>query len=201
MVDDDPAIRGLVASVLELTRWPCTRASDARTAVERFVSDPCDVVLLDLMLPDRSGMDVLRELRGPEAVAELAYRMLDQLRRALGHGPARISTEALERLTRHAWPGNLREFRHVLDRALVSGLDSPELLPRLLPRDLASAPAPPAGGSPVRDLATHLAAEERRQIALVLAEMNGNRAATARELGISRATLYEKLRRHRLEPG
>jgi DNA-binding NtrC family response regulator len=136
----------------------------------------------------------LRE-RGREEIADLAVRTVLDLRRRLGRGPARLSAAALEMLTRYPWPGNIRELRNVLERVLLLSADADQILPAHLPPDIVGSAADL--GARADD---HLSLQdvERRHIARVLAHHSGNRSRTARTLGISRATLYEKLTRYSL---
>jgi two-component system, NtrC family, response regulator AtoC len=142
--------------------------------------------------------------RGEQAVMELAVHLLASVRRELGRGPKRISAEALRLIQQHAWPGNVRELRNVLEHAVLNARGSDVLLPAMLPAELAgratAGTTAPAADRP-RELAAFLAAAEREHIVAALREAGGNRSRAARALGISRATLYEKLSRHGLGTG
>jgi two-component system KDP operon response regulator KdpE len=63
VVDDDPAIQRTLAIGLRARGYQVLPARDGRTAVEAVRDDDPDVVLLDLGLPDLSGVDVLRRIR------------------------------------------------------------------------------------------------------------------------------------------
>jgi DNA-binding NtrC family response regulator len=63
IVDDDEALRGLLARELAGADRRVTQAADAAQCLLRVKEQEPDVVLLDLMLPDRPGIDVLRQLR------------------------------------------------------------------------------------------------------------------------------------------
>ena len=63
VVDDDPAIQRTLAIGLRARGYHVLPARDGRTAVEAVQEDDPDVVLLDLGLPDLSGVDVLRKVR------------------------------------------------------------------------------------------------------------------------------------------
>jgi len=63
IVDDDEALRGLLARELAGSDRKVTQAADAAQCLLRVKEQEPDVVLLDLMLPDRPGIDVLRQLR------------------------------------------------------------------------------------------------------------------------------------------
>lgn len=137
----------------------------------------------------------LRE-RGREEIADLAVRILLDLRRRLGRGPARLSADALEILVQYGWPGNIREMRNVLERVLLLAAGAEEILPAHLPPEMAGNGS---GTGPATLESMSLQEVERRHIARVLAHHAGNRSRTARTLGISRATLYEKLARYSLD--
>ncbi len=81
VVDDEEVIRDVLATLLERQGWKVTTASNGARALSAFEAEPHDVVLLDLMLPDQSGLDVLRELRrrDPDAVVVIvtAYSSIE----------------------------------------------------------------------------------------------------------------------------
>jgi DNA-binding NtrC family response regulator len=137
----------------------------------------------------------LRE-RGRDDIADLALRLLIDLRRRIGRGPARFSTEALDTLTRYPWPGNIRELRNVLERVLLLSSGAEEIGPAHLPPEIVGSSASIDGRA---DDDLSLEDVERRHIVRVLAHQGGNRSRTARSLGISRATLYDKLGRYGLK--
>ena len=68
LVDDEPLIRETVAEALEADGLRVITAADGREALLRFRAEPPDLVLLDLMLPQLSGMEVCRILRRESAV-------------------------------------------------------------------------------------------------------------------------------------
>ena len=102
-----------------------------------------------------------------------------------------MSALALEAALAHNWPGNVRELRNRVQRGISLG-DGPLLMPGDLFPDLAPmmAVGMREGLEGVRDEA------ERRYIVRVLAENGGAIQATAKVLGVSRTTLWEKMRRH-----
>lgn len=109
-----------------------------------------------------------------------------------------ITDSGLNTLGGYHWPGNIRELRNVLERALTNGegagvLDAEALL-AVLPDRL---PDSNRAGSfrPVRPLARTLAAAESRAIEEALVAARGNRSRAAKMLGISRSALYEKMAR------
>jgi two-component system NtrC family response regulator len=112
-----------------------------------------------------------------------------QLGAELARRPPTLTPEAQALWDRHPWPGNVRELRNAVERLLVlydgGVVDADDLPPEL--RAHAGRPAPGT-------LAEAIAALERERIAAALAAHHGNKAATARALGISRPTLDKKLR-------
>jgi DNA-binding NtrC family response regulator len=141
------------------------------------------------------NLPALRD-RGREDIADLAVQLLLDLRRRVGRGPSRFSPDAMAIVTKHAWPGNIRELRNVLERALIMAPDSETLVPAHLPLEFLTVKH--ADGS-ASDVDLPLEEIERRHITRVLAHLGGNRSKAARTLGISRATLYEKLHKYGLE--
>ncbi len=139
----------------------------------------------------------------------LAQHFLNQARSLVPHaGPARLSPEALRCLERHAWPGNLRELRHEMQRALVMAAGRDEILEEDLSPGLRAARAgggviPAAGvqsalSDPRSTLEEKIAALEQAEIGRVLAETAGNRSHAAEKLGLSRQGLLNKMARHGL---
>jgi transcriptional regulator with PAS, ATPase and Fis domain len=144
--------------------------------------------------------------RRPEIVP-LAERFIAH-NRALEDGRPRphLSDQARAILEAYAWPGNIRELRNVIDRAVLlcrDGTIRPEHLPtekmgRVLPPVIATAVhagAPPAitgGESGERSLRPR-GADDRESVVSALAQCAGNQTQAARLLGISRSTLVKRL--------
>jgi len=142
----------------------------------------------------------LRE-RGQQALTDLTLHLLGSVSRELGGGPQAISADALDILLQHPWPGNVRELRNVIEHAVLTARDAPVLLPAMLPADIVGrgTHAAPAAADGIGHLHVFLHRVERDHIAAALARAEGNRSRAARALGISRATLYEKLNRYGLD--
>jgi DNA-binding response OmpR family regulator len=68
VVDDEPTLRETLAEALEADGLRVISAADGREALERFRAEPPDLVLLDVMLPQLSGIEVCRILRRESAV-------------------------------------------------------------------------------------------------------------------------------------
>ena len=125
----------------------------------------------------------------------LIERILSEIRPQLPGSPADTDGEALERLLGAPWPGNIREMRNVLERALILARGQPAILPEHLPPDLRQKP----GGGDRRHHAQSLADVERTYIERALRYHGGNRTRAAKELGISRATLINKIKTYGLD--
>ena len=107
-----------------------------------------------------------------------------------------LAPEAMELLRRHTWPGNIRELRNMLERALM-GTDNPRLEPEDFPELLktVTVPAAPAKGLPSGSTYAETMAEaERRILEAALAACHGRVVEAARRLGIGRATFYKRMR-------
>jgi transcriptional regulator with PAS, ATPase and Fis domain len=109
-----------------------------------------------------------------------------------------ITDAGVAALGGYDWPGNIRELRNVLERALTmgeeSGLLDADSVFKVLPRGR-SRPVSSLTSQPVRPLAKTLADAESQAIEDALVASRGNRTKAAKMLGISRSVLYEKLRK------
>jgi len=135
----------------------------------------------------------LRERARDDRLA-LLRRLFVELRTELPESPAEISSEALERLLAYPWPGNIREMRNVLERALIVGRGAAQLGPEHLPADVSRRQA-----APVVEQAASLEEVERRHIERTVRRHGGNRTRAAEALGISRATLINKIKVYALD--
>jgi transcriptional regulator with GAF, ATPase, and Fis domain len=134
----------------------------------------------------------LRE-RGKDCL-ELAEYFLDQFNREMGRKIEGFTDAAKKRILAYSWPGNIRELKNVVERAIV--LNTKLYIDE---HDLALAPAIEKGASPVvHDDASPemtLAELEKLHIDRVLRYTDGNKSRAATILGIERSTLDRKLKR------
>ena len=130
--------------------------------------------------------------RAREDRLALITRILADLRRQLPGGPEGLTTEAVERLLQYNWPGNVREMRNVLERALILGRGTSMLSVEHLPGEFRARPGP----GDRRHTPLSLEDLERQHIDRTLKHHAGNRTRAAMELGISRATLINKIKRY-----
>jgi len=128
--------------------------------------------------------------RAPEDRQAMVERVHGELLREVPGSPTALSAEVLERLLAYPWPGNVRELRQVLDRALLLGRGQPILQVEHLPGELRARPGP----GDRRHTPMTLDEMERQQIERALRYHAGNRTRASKELGISRATLINKIK-------
>jgi transcriptional regulator with PAS, ATPase and Fis domain len=110
-----------------------------------------------------------------------------------------ISPEAMTALESRPWPGNIRQLEHDVQQAVLCS-NGPVLLPTQLPTQLPTSLQQPHHLPEETDegLQQELDSLERSLIQRALRDNGGNRARAARALGISRATLYKKIKKYRL---
>jgi len=103
-----------------------------------------------------------------------------------------FSPDAVDLLLKHEWPGNVRELENAIERAVILAKD-PSIQVTDLPHDtLLSAGLPTLQGQFLKEV-------ERNHILKILTESQGNYSQTARILGISRMSLYNKVRAYGLD--
>jgi DNA-binding NtrC family response regulator len=129
----------------------------------------------------------------PEDVPVLARRVAQDL----GHGNIDFTTDAVRALQAYSWPGNVRELRNVIERALLISGHSSVIAVRDL-RFEAIASGEPFDDDDGEELLT-LEEVERRHIERVLRREAGSVEHAATRLGISRSSLYQRLKRFRAE--
>ncbi|MCX7013693.1 MAG: sigma-54 dependent transcriptional regulator, partial [Candidatus Sumerlaeota bacterium] len=142
----------------------------------------------------------LRERR--EDVPSLANHFIAQYAERNRKRVAPAAGPFLDCLMRYDWPGNVRELENSIERCVILAL-SDDLTPDLLPPNIRAAapeslPAP-AGAAAVP--LTTLYEAERELILRTLDACHGNQSQAARQLGISRQTLINKLKQYRGEAG
>lgn len=76
IIEDEPNIIEAIRFILARDGWRVETHSDGRDAVEVVTRAEPDVLILDVMLPNRSGYDILQELRSEAATADLPILML-----------------------------------------------------------------------------------------------------------------------------
>jgi Nif-specific regulatory protein len=163
------------------------RDLEAMVAEERFRED-----LYYRLNVVRIHMPPLRERK--EDIPLLVDHFLSRAAEAGSTERKKLDISALQLLLRYDWPGNVRELENELLKLAV--LTSREVITQ---QDLASEPELFDKLTRIDSRAPEfprLSDMERRQIEKALAAAGGNRAKAAQMLGISRATIYRKLREH-----
>ncbi len=79
VVEDDPDINEMIGAYLELEGFACRRFLDGTTALHEARRRPPALVVLDLMLPDVSGLEVCRRLRADEATRDVGVVIVTAL--------------------------------------------------------------------------------------------------------------------------
>jgi len=132
-----------------------------------------------------------------ENIPLLAQDILRRIAQERGRGEIQLDDGAMTMLTHYPWPGNIREMRSVLERAAQIAERSP-----LTAKDME---LQWPGGTPVKPdapaLDTNLTMREfeLRYIGLVLTEERGSIDRAAERLGISRSSLYSKVKKKEVE--
>ena len=76
LIEDEPNIIEAIRFILSRDGWSVDTHSDGANAVERVQSMKPDMIILDVMLPNKSGYDILRDLRDDPMTAKLPVLML-----------------------------------------------------------------------------------------------------------------------------
>jgi len=145
----------------------------------------------------------------PEDIEPLMHHMLKQLG---GSHPPHVTPDVLERLRSYQWPGNVRQLRNCLERAVLlsnEGVITASELPPEIARLNGSMPYIPVQTAPVQGLTmpgetvgpntASLRDVEKQQIIAALEKTGWHRGKAAEMLGISPSTLYRRLRDYNLE--
>ena len=122
-------------------------------------------------------------------IPELAQLLLRSIAQELGRPNVTLARQAIMAMQAYHWPGNIREMRNVLERAVLLS-KAGDLLEVSLADSGENAPS--ARGS--------LQAAEREEIQRMLQEQGWNITSTAKLLGISRSGLYTKIKQYDLRP-
>ena len=147
---------------------------------------------LELLVPP------LRERR--EDIPLLAASILDRLARDFGMPRPKLGDEAVKLLAAHAWPGNIRELRNVLERAMLRSPPG-ELAAAAIDLPAAGAaaePVPTSSGAAAAPRGGTLEEVERDYVEQVLREEEGSVERAAVRLGISKSAVYYKARKHQI---
>ncbi len=109
-----------------------------------------------------------------------------------GVPPKALSPEAVDCLAMYEWPGNIREFKNLME-SLTLVCPTPFITPDHLPARFSQSKAVTSGKTISFTIGCTIAEAERLLITRTLEEVGGNKAKAARTLGLSRKALYDKL--------
>ncbi len=116
--------------------------------------------------------------------------------------PLQVTAAAMKSLLQYDWPGNVRELENCIARAVTLGdqqtIDVQDLPPAIRSEQPASSEMTPQDAASLST--TALAEMERMTILRVFEQAHGDKALAGKMLGISRATLYRKLKRYNIAP-
>jgi len=133
-------------------------------------------------------------LRGrKEDIVHLAKHILDRSSAIAKKPGMKFSPEAEGKLVNYQWPGNVRELENIVERA-VNLVDGKDVGPGILDISSVSGGMLVAGNTP----GSRLKELEKQAILKILEELKFNMSRSAKTLGISRATLYNKIKKYNL---
>ncbi len=123
-----------------------------------------------------------------EDIEALAIYFMQMLSSDLGLIAPEIEAQDIESFRKYSWPGNVREFKNLIERSLLLGRSLRECM-----SSMADATPEDNKKHPQQLLALTLEDLEKHHILAVLEQVDGNQSAAARRLGVSRKTLGRKL--------
>ncbi|MFU8843857.1 MAG: sigma 54-interacting transcriptional regulator, partial [Bacteroidales bacterium] len=106
-------------------------------------------------------------------------------------GPKRVSASTLKRLEKHQWNGNIRELQHAVERAVIMGESNV-----LEPKDFFLSQLEDQNVPELSHISTNLEETEKMLIRKVVDKHGGNISKAAKELGLTRASLYRRLEKY-----
>ena len=177
VVDDDATLRERLVRAFRDRGYESVGVSDGEKALELAAKDPPEFAVVDLRMPGRSGLDVVRELLALDPATGIVV--------LTGYGSIATAVEAIRLGARHY---------------LTKPADADEIL-RAFHGDSAAATLPSGSAhaalsAPAETETPSLARTEWEHIQRVLADVNGNVSEAARRLGLHRRSLQRKLSKY-----
>ncbi|MDA3644213.1 hypothetical protein OU416_09115 [Saccharopolyspora indica] len=186
--DDGPAV---IVEDVQLLAEPMTtllakllRRTERDVVLTTTPGDHLDGVHATLVSACDSRRDLLPLRRRRHEIPQLAERALAE---TTGSDRVRLTSDTLHVLATQPWPGNFTELHRVI-RAVAGTRSAGDIIPSDLPASHRTAPAP---ASPFREA-------EREVIVAAIEAAGGNKLQAARALGVSRSTLYNRMRALRI---
>lgn len=202
----DPKQQAKLLKVIETGEYEMVGSTESRHSDARLIV-ASNVNLEDLMRKSQFRSDLYYRLNvlefrlpplreRPLDIVPLALEFADEFCRAHQIVIRRIHRDFLQALRRHRWPGNLRELKNHIHRAVLY-CEQEELTVRDLSASVIRSQFEPQESTAERgwSLADRIARSERELLQQALKANGDNRTRTAKALGISRVGLYKKLRR------
>ncbi|HEY7354396.1 MAG TPA: response regulator [Terriglobales bacterium] len=198
VVDDEESIRRLCITVAEGLGFTSREAADGQSALAVLEEHPAHVVLTDLVMPHMNGIEFLNRAKQSLRRTEIAVMT--------GHGSIETAVQAMM-LGAYDYISkpfsSVEELRLLLRRMAekVRLVEENEFLRERAAISRANSQTQPGGHTPQSLIAsTHLGEIERATIQRVFQQVNGDKSVAGKLLGISRATLYRKLKRYNISP-
>jgi two-component system response regulator RegA len=166
VVEDDNAFRAMLVNAFEKRGYEAQGVADARSAIEAAQRESPEMAVVDLRLPDQSGLDVVRELKAIDAATAIVV--------LTGYGSIATALESVRLGAMHYLTKPTDA-----DRILAAFQHGLAARPRDLPTD------PPS-----------LARVEWEHLHRVLTDCDGNVSEAARQLGMHRRSLQRKLAKY-----
>jgi two-component system response regulator RegA len=168
LIDDDDVFRGRLSRALRTRGWTTWEASDADQAISLIAEHRPDLVLVDLKMPGREGLDLIPDLRRMEPESVILV--------LTGYGSIATTLAATKLGADHylSKPADVDQILAVYEM-VCAGSDSAEAIPATVPS---------------------LARVEWEHIQRVLTDCHGNISLAARLLGIHRRSLQRKLSKY-----
>jgi two-component system, NtrC family, response regulator HydG len=126
-----------------------------------------------------------------EDLPVLIDHFLDIYCKKYNTGPKRWSASTLKRLEKHPWNGNIRELQHAVERAVIMGESN-----ILEPKDFFLSQMEDQNLPEPNEISTNLEETEKMLIRKVVDKHGGNISKAAKELGLTRASLYRRLEKY-----
>ena len=129
----------------------------------------------------------------PDDISAFADMFVGRYSRQYGRGEAGLSVGARQAMLGYSWPGNIRELQHAIERAVILSDSGGEVEALQITPGKSPAPQSPRQGTVVP-----LDEMERSMVQMAIEKNDGNLSAAAAQLGITRQTLYNKMKRYGL---
>ena len=203
IVDDQQSIRQLCAAIGERMGLSCVQAESVLAALQRMEAEPAELILADLEMGEKSGLDLLAEVKRRWPLTEVA------LMGSYGSPESAVQARRLGAYDFVVKPFRVEEFQRVLERMAekaqlvrengllrtrVEKLGGGGTAETALNAGSGTKMAPASVAS-----CTDLEELERLTVQRVFEQVGGDKEQAQKLLGISRATLYRKIKRYGIE--